>query len=216
MSVCTPAQSHAPIVIQAAQSGKVKAIYCEKALGVTLEEAEMAVDACKKSGVVLVVNYLRRWSGDYIMAKKIIKEGWIGKIQTVYGIFSGNIMHTGTHMFDLLLYFFGEPLWVKSKLQDFKAQRKGSSGYMFEMSRHFNDPDATALIRFQNDIDVFVSGLSKDYFIFEMDIIGEKGRIRIGNFLKELWISKPSIHYKGFRELCRVPYPEFKNARNGD
>ena len=215
LSICTPAEQHVPLTIQAAESGKVKAVYCEKALGLSLEEAEEAVSCCRKNHVKLTVNYLRRWSYDYVMTRELLRSGAIGKVQTVHALFSGNIMHTGTHMFDLLQNFFGMPLWVEAKTEAFSEKERESSGYKYVKDDHFDDPDGRAWFHFPSGIDVFINGSGKDYFIFEMDIVGSHGRIRIGNFLQEFWKTNPSSHYKDFRELnpCSFPvHPESKNA----
>ncbi|MBN1520979.1 MAG: hypothetical protein JW928_00485, partial [Candidatus Aureabacteria bacterium] len=133
---------------------------------------------------------------------------------TVHAVFSGHIMHTGTHMFDLLLYFLGSPLWVRSRIEKFRPSDSGVSGYKYINDEYFDDPSATAQLRFPGEVDVFISGLEKHYFIFEMDIIGSRGRIRLGNFMKELWLSRQSPHYKDFRELVRAPFPETPGSKN--
>jgi predicted dehydrogenase len=214
LSVCTPAELHVPFTIAAAESGKVRAVFCEKALGLSLREAERAVTVCRERNVPLVVNYLRRWSGDYVTVKHLIASGAIGRVQTVQSVFSGHIMHTGSHMFDLLYHFFGMPEWVEARLDGFQDAPRGDSGYKFCEDDHFDDPSGTAFLRFPGDIDVSVSGMGKNYFIFEMDIIGSRGRIRIGNFLKELWLSEQSDHYSGFRELRRAAFSVPPRSRN--
>ena len=60
----------------------------------------------------------------------------------------------------------------------------------------------------------FVSAESKDYFLFEFDIIGPKGRIRIGNNeVLAYYAPKESTHYTGLKELYKESFPAFE-ARN--
>ncbi|MCK5707751.1 MAG: Gfo/Idh/MocA family oxidoreductase [Candidatus Aureabacteria bacterium] len=214
LSICTPARLHVPFIIKAAESGKVKAVYCEKALALSLDEADKAVEICSKKNVLLIVNYLRRWSCDYICTKELIQTDAIGEVQTVYGTFSGNIMHTGTHMFDILIYLFGMPLSVEASIEKFDSKRSKNSGYKFVKDEYFDDPSARAHLMFPNGVDAFINGSKKDYFIFEIEIIGSKGRIRIGNFVKELWQSSVAKHYTDFSELERKKFPVCIDAEN--
>jgi hypothetical protein len=45
-----------------------------------------------------------------------------------------------------------------------------------------------------------VSG-RRDHLVFELDLSFERGRIRIGNGVYELWSSEESPYYTGFRSL---------------
>lgn len=54
VAICSPPDLHAEQVIAAAQAGK-RAIFCEKPLATTVQDAERAVDACRRNGVALIV-----------------------------------------------------------------------------------------------------------------------------------------------------------------
>lgn len=67
VSICTPVETHAEIACHMA--AYVKAIYLEKPIAPTLEEADIIIDVCKKYGTILQVNHQRmfyrpkiRWS----------------------------------------------------------------------------------------------------------------------------------------------------------
>ncbi len=87
VSVCTPPETHCEIVCDIAPY--VKAIYCEKPIALTLEDADRMIETCYNNNVILQVNHQRRF-----MPVKVR--------------FSRDIIDTGTHMFDRLRQLFGE------------------------------------------------------------------------------------------------------------
>ena len=61
LSVCAPPRFHRPMVMAAARSG-VKAILCEKPLGLDLREADDMIRICQEHHVVLATNHQRRFA----------------------------------------------------------------------------------------------------------------------------------------------------------
>ena len=224
VSIATYAPSHCEITIAAAQH-KVKGIFCEKAMATSLEEADKMITVCAEHDVVLSVNHTRRWASDYVHAKAMIESGAIGRLQSIQGTFSGNLLHTGVHMFDGMIFFAGEPDAVGGMLKDVEQESYKSSGYQFsdsivsgeesdgdayeESETDFDkkeDRDGVVTILFKNGVVGQAFGLGKKYFIFELDIQGTEGRIRIGNGLFEYWKMKKSKRYTNFRELQLQTY----------
>ena len=60
VSICTPIQTHFEIVKKCIETG-VKAIFCEKTLSYSLEEAGEMLRLCKENNVFFGVNYILRW-----------------------------------------------------------------------------------------------------------------------------------------------------------
>ncbi len=58
VAVCTHIPLHHQMVLDAARRG-VRAIFCEKPLSSSLEEADEMIDACRKSKTLLLVNHTR-------------------------------------------------------------------------------------------------------------------------------------------------------------
>lgn len=78
IDVSTPGNLHAEIAIAAAEAGK--AVFCEKPLGNTLEEAKAMLDAVQKAGVPNAIFHNYRKAPAVALAKQIIDEGKIGRI----------------------------------------------------------------------------------------------------------------------------------------
>jgi len=215
VSVATYAPSHAEIVQYAARK-KVQAIFCEKAMATSLTEADEMISACEQHSVQLTVNHTRRWGRDYVQLKEMIDAGIIGDVQSISGHFSGNLVHTGIHMFDVMSYVAGPGKMVWGQLTNGTLDARESSGYRYEDDNEgINDADGVVIINFDNDIIGYVTGIGKRYFVFEMDIMGSEGRIRIGNGMFQCYQRGVSKRYSEFSELQRVDIPPFQKEPSG-
>jgi myo-inositol 2-dehydrogenase/D-chiro-inositol 1-dehydrogenase len=70
---------HAELVCAAAEAGK--AVFCEKPMGMTLEEIGRGISAAARAGVALQVGFNRRFSEDFAAARRAIDDGVIGTPQ---------------------------------------------------------------------------------------------------------------------------------------
>jgi predicted dehydrogenase len=77
VSVATPDFAHRDIAVAAAQANKH--ILCEKPLATTVEDAQDILNATKKAGVKLMVDYHNRVNPPFVAAKRSIEAGEIGK-----------------------------------------------------------------------------------------------------------------------------------------
>jgi len=77
ITIATPNNFHKPIAIAAMQSGKH--VVCEKPVALNAKELEEMIEASKKYNRVFTVHQNRRWDEDYLMVKKTIEDGTIGK-----------------------------------------------------------------------------------------------------------------------------------------
>ena len=80
--VTTPDHWHAYICIMAARAGK--AIYCEKPMTFTIEEARMVTDAVRKARVVFQVGSQQRSQESFRHAAQLARNGRLGKIKNVW------------------------------------------------------------------------------------------------------------------------------------
>lgn len=79
VAICSPAATHADLVVAAAQSGKH--VFCEKPMALTLEDADRAIDAANTAEVALQVGFNRRFARDFADMRARIVEGAIGTPQ---------------------------------------------------------------------------------------------------------------------------------------
>jgi len=166
LSVCTWNPTHFQICRKAISCG-VKAIFCEKPITEKLSDADRLVELCEENGVILAVNHSRRWDKMHQQIKDFVEQGNLGKIQGVSGYYTAGILNTGIHMIDLLRFFFGDVAWVSG---------------CFDGKASVADPSADACLYFKQGFLVTLQGFDvTNYLIFEIDIYGAKGRLRIEN-----------------------------------
>lgn len=130
ISVCLPNYLHAPVSIDALNSGKH--VLCEKPMATSTEEAEAMISAAKTNGKKLMVAHNQRFVSSHQAAKKIMDSGKLGKIysfKTTFGhggpegwsidgaeswffnkeqAFIGAMGDLGVHKADLMRYLVGE------------------------------------------------------------------------------------------------------------
>ena len=80
--VCTPDHWHVPISLDAVRSGKD--VYVEKPMSLTIREGRILTDAVRRNGAVLQVGSQQRSEPAFRKAAEMVRNGWIGKIHTVY------------------------------------------------------------------------------------------------------------------------------------
>ncbi|CAN7381654.1 Gfo/Idh/MocA family oxidoreductase [Pararhizobium sp. LjRoot235] len=79
--IATPARFHTNIVVEAAEAGK--AVFCEKPMALTLEDADRAIAAARAGKVPLQVGFNRRWDQAFAEGRAAIDDGKIGSPQLI-------------------------------------------------------------------------------------------------------------------------------------
>ncbi len=205
VSICTPASVRLDVVRAAAACG-VRGIFCEKALATSLAEADELVALCRTHGIAVAVNHSRRWCWDFRTLKGLVDDGRLGALQSVRGAFGGRVIHTGTHFFDALLWLAGPAEWVSAATWP-HAEAAWARADAVPGDEN-GDGDSVATIKMASGAYAHVDAVGKDYFLFELDVLGSQGRVRIGNNgVLELFESAESPHYDGFFELRRAAFP---------
>ncbi len=74
--ICSSTDTHAQIIIEAAEAGKH--IFCEKPIALEMEKIDRALAAVDKAGVKLQVGFNRRFDPSFKKAKELVEAGKIG------------------------------------------------------------------------------------------------------------------------------------------
>ncbi len=119
VSVATPVQLHAPMVIAAAEAG-VKGVICEKPIAPDMGGAADMDAACDATGTKLVIGHMRRQLSPFKRARELIAEGAIGRptVCTV-GVHGDGLLNQASHVVDLVRFMLGDPAveWVVGQVQ---------------------------------------------------------------------------------------------------
>ena len=204
ISVCTWEDSHAKIIKDCVKFNP-KAILCEKPIAADKNAAEEIINACKENGMLLQINYMRRFSPLYQEIAEFIRSGKLGKIQKIAAHYGNGLVTNGSHLIDLAHYFLEEEF---DTIHSIKCELK---------SAYPNDPNFAVLAESKSG--VIFSLLPQDnskYLILEMKIFGEKGCIYLKNSGFEVEFFEPTAHsmFTGYFELRKVE-PPFSQKEEG-
>ncbi len=138
--ICTPHYLHVEQAEKALEAGKHVVI--EKPVALKSDDFVRLMEIAKKTNRFIFPYHNRRWDGDFMTIKKIIREKLLGKLVTFESRFDrynpditraewryiredggGNLFDLGTHLIDQAVVLFGKPKSVFCLLYQ---QREGS------------------------------------------------------------------------------------------
>jgi myo-inositol 2-dehydrogenase/D-chiro-inositol 1-dehydrogenase len=114
--IAAPASVHADLI--EAASGAGKAIFCEKPMGLTLADADRAIEATRAAGVPLQVGFNRRFATDFRAAHDLVASGQLGEPQLLRsltrdpGLADPSIIKPWTIFLETLIHDFDTLLWL--------------------------------------------------------------------------------------------------------
>lgn len=189
ISICSPTHCHAHD-LEMALHLRPKLIFCEKPVTSSVSETERFVEECRKNGVLLTVNYSRRFDPDVLKLHTDMQAGRWGPLRSVVGIYNKGILNNGSHMLDLLHLLVGpmRVVQVGKPIHDFFP----------------NDPTVPVWLEGPQDVPVhLVCGHAKDFAIFELQLVFSQGVLVMeegGMFWRERGV-QDSATFKGYRVL---------------
>lgn len=180
--IASPHYLHPEHVALAARARKI--VLCEKPLGVSVAQAQQAVDVCRANNVPLIVAYYRRFWSIVQAMQKFLREGAIGEIVTARAqlsdLFTGDertwltsraksggdaLANSGAHWIDLIRVLLGE-------VSDVMAYTSSKfSGW---------ETDDTTIVQMRMASGALVSFTSTrrtPIVTNELDILGTEGRL---------------------------------------
>jgi predicted dehydrogenase len=160
-------------------------------LTTSLATAKKITNIYKKYDIPLLVNYSRRFVPEFIKIKREIDNKKYGKLVTGIGYYGKGILHNGSHLTNLLRYYFGE----------IKIKRILNSEHDFFK----DDPSVSAELTIGKANFILRHINCQLYTIFEIDLLFEKARIRILNsgFTVEKNLVEESHLFKGYKYLVK-------------
>jgi len=217
VSVCAYAPDRVAMA-QAALRAGARGLWLEKAVATSMASARELREAAVAAGASVVVNHPRSQDPHYRAVRRIIDDGTLGPLESVHVLFSGHLIHTGTHAWEVLDGWCGP--WAEVRTWPDAAPATGEPSGSRPHADAAADSDASGAgastdaadiggrvhVRFANGVDAFVSGGRKSYFIFQFDLIFARGRVLLGNDVNRVLVTGPSPRYSGFVELAEAPW----------
>lgn len=178
LSLCTANESHAELAVAALEAGRH--VLVEKPLATTVPGALAVQEAARRSGRIVQVGFVRRFSGNVVTLKRFVDAGELGEVY--YGRASnlrraghpggwygardrsggGPLIDIGSHVLDLCWYLMGrpEPVTVSGNSYARLGERSGLGPQRYRATDVRQDSSvedlANAAIRFANGASLLV------------------------------------------------------------
>ncbi len=182
---------HCQMICDAANTG-VKNIYCEKPLGMTLEEIDLIKETCEKNNVqIFQIGYNRRFDRSLMTMKQKIEEGFIGKPILIKLVnrdpewnkeallkFSPT---SGGLVFDMLTHDYDVARWLIES--DAKTVYGMGDAFGYEGLEKINDIDNCIIsVGFKNGVMGYLETSRNSTYGYhvEYEVFGTKGSLRMG------------------------------------
>jgi predicted dehydrogenase len=187
-------------------------IFIEKPFTETVTDADAILASAEKRGVKIQVAHNRRYSSGFMHIKPLLAQGLIGavrevRIQGKQDSRAGgeDMIVLGTHDFDLMRYYFGDPLWcfacVTAQGREVTRQdaRRGSEPILVA------GDTIRATFGFRNNLAIHwssvktgdpwnTSAVKGEKWAFE--ILGTKGILAYQSGLEFAWLDSPFLAQK--------------------
>lgn len=208
VSICTPPNQHPEQVILAAQAGKH--ILIEKAVANDPASLGAMLRAVRKAGVKTVVSFVLHWNPEFLMIKRMLEEGAIGRIFYAevdywhnigpqYGQYRWNVkkdvaessfLSAGVHAIDAMRWFVPDEI---AEVTAYSTQVNPEYEY---------PPTVVGVVKFSGGGAGKLSSSLEVHcpYAFNIDLLGDKGTIRDNRiFASEFfggatdWVTVPTI-----------------------
>jgi predicted dehydrogenase len=207
LHIATHPDSHYDYCRLAADYG-VPVVVCEKPLADSLAKARKIVALHRGGSIRIITNHERRYSADYIEAAALLAENRLGPLLSVRAClcFGKNrrlnemLWHDGTHLADALMFLSGG---ILKHEKHWGAALSGKTGTAWLAGRIQGASGGGAAAR-QPVPFVIEAGAGRDHLVFELEFSCERGKLRIGNTVFEVWESAPSPYAENFLSLKKV------------
>lgn len=205
--ISAPNTVHAELARAAAAAGRH--FYLEKPIALSRVEALEVIAAAKQAGIVAVIGFNRRCNPFFEQARRLLSEGYIGRIHAVQSVFSepnipaqmpawkrkratggGALLDLGSHHVDLLRWFLDDE--IVDVAAHFRSEQSDQDMGWLQLSFR-TGPCASVVCSFR-------TGASETFEFF-----GEKGTLRVDRHRGSISLSLPRRFGYGTRRTFVWP-----------
>jgi len=188
-----------------------RGVFMEKPLTETALDADAILSAARARGVPIQIAHNRRYTPEFVQAKALIGQGLVGEVRQVeiHGkqdarVGGEDLIVLGTHDFDLMRFYFGDPLWCQASVnQDGRPITRADV-------RRGREPILVAgttihaLFAFPRDLMVHWCSVKRDdgwntsggREKWAIEIVGTKGILAYQSALGFVWLDSPFFAHK--------------------
>ena len=219
--------AHAELVTAAATAGK--AVFCEKPMGLTVDEIDRGISAARAAGVPLQVGFNRRFAPDFAAAHQLIAAGAIGTPQLMRsltrdpGLANPAAVPPWTIFTQTLIHDFDTLLWLNPGATPVTVHATADALVAPEFKDAGLLDTAVVVIRFDNGaIAVAEASFAAAYgYDVRGEVFGSAGMVTMGETARSAL-----VHYTAagqhadtirgdvelFRDAYTAEFVEFTNA----
>lgn len=182
--IATPTPHHGYMIEQAAVAGKQ--VFCEKPIALDLAEADAAVAAVRRAGVVLQVGFHRRFDPDWVTAREWLSAGTLGEPRLLRISHrnrepphaSGNLVRLGDLFVDVTIHDLDAARWLLGDIDTVFAL----GGSALSDLDGTDLRDAALALRCMNGCLALIDNTREAAYGFECsaEIVGSTGTARVG------------------------------------
>ena len=186
IAIASSTDSHAPLIIAAAEAGKQ--IFCEKPIALDLEATDHALDAVERAGVRLQMGFQRRFDKAYHTAKGLIDSGTLGRIEAIRDTMrdpspaSRAYLETSGGLYrDMTIHNFDCVRWMVG--QEVRELFAMGSAIVSPLFRELGDIDTSVIsLRFDDDSLGVIDNSRRSGFGYDVrtEVFGSEGALMIG------------------------------------
>ncbi|MEF3303837.1 inositol 2-dehydrogenase [Paenibacillus sp. GYB003] len=185
--ICSPTDTHAPLIKLAAASGKH--IFCEKPVSMNIARTSEAVEAARQAGVRLQVGFNRRFDRNFMRVRDHVRGGTVGEPHIVK-ITSRDpgppperyVKSSGGMFMDMLIHDFDMARFVTGcEVEEVFAQGGVLIDPMF--AAHGDVDTAIVTLRFAGGALGVIDASRRAAYGYDqrLEVFGSKGSVTVGN-----------------------------------
>jgi len=213
--LCTPTNTHADLIAQAAQAGKH--IFCEKPVSLSLKKIDESIAAVEAAGVKMQVGFNRRFDSNFMRVKKAVETGEIGT-PNIFHIVSRDpfpppltyLRPSGGVFLDMMIHDFDMARFLMGEVEEVYASGAVLVDPGFAAEDDFDT--AIAMLKFESGAIGTIDNSRKSTFGYDqrVEILGSKGKIEAGNrYSNEVTVSSDACVYTDLpHNFFMQRYPE--------
>lgn len=172
--IATPDAYHATDLADALDQ-KPRAIIVEKPLALDETKGIALLQRAKREGILVMVNYPRRWHSAIGALKDRIQNGEFGNPEMMTVTYSGGFAHNGVHLMDIFRHWFGA---------DWEITKSSTTGSLL-----------TAILQSpKGNLDLTLMSSPSSHYTFELQIYMSKGKIALTDAPEKLTLSPVAPH----------------------
>ena len=191
--IATPDETHFEVVCQVFRQHSFcpRIVFLEKPACADRSELDQLLDISHEQAVPIVVNQSRRFHLFYQKLRAEIRKGRFGTLTQVDSVYYGGWRHNAVHLVDIIRYISGLEFGKLDVLETISDGR-------------VRDPTLTVRGALDSRVKIpvwFHGWDERIYQIFDLEFRFSKGRLRIGNFEREIVWEEAQVNSVGEKVL---------------